>query len=120
MAPAAARVKEAMEGVSVSTLTVPLLSNGEMVQDAARVRSLLIERITQPVLFHVSLLNSQTILADRPTSYVELGAGSVLSGLASKFAESETLDVPAVALPTYDAVRHFLAACQAPPSARAE
>ncbi len=120
MAPAAARVLEAMEGMVVSSLTVPMLSNGEMVQDAARVRSLLIERITQPVFFHASLLSSRTILGTPPTSYIELGAGSVLTGLASKFAESEELDVRAVALPGFDAVRHFLAASQAPPAAKTE
>lgn len=86
MQPAADRMREALAGVEVGELRVPVVSNVEAApnQDAARVAELLVRQVTAPVRWEESV---QRLAQDGITRGLELGAGSVLRGLCKRIAK---------------------------------
>ncbi len=80
MAPAADVMAEALTGVQMSPLPLPLVANvtAQAVTDPAEIRSLLVEQVTGMVRWRECVLYMKEEGVD---TYVEIGAGKVLSGL---------------------------------------
>jgi [acyl-carrier-protein] S-malonyltransferase len=80
MKPAAAKLAEAIDEVTVHDPRCPIVSNveAEEIRTADAVRTALKRQLTQPVLWESSMRH---LLAQKPDYYVELGAGRVLCGL---------------------------------------
>jgi [acyl-carrier-protein] S-malonyltransferase len=85
MKPAAERLREALAGVTIAPLALPVMANVDARpnQDAGRVRELLVEQVTAPVRWEESV---QNLAAAGVTRGVEVGAGSVLRGLVKRIA----------------------------------
>lgn len=83
MKPAADRLAQALEGVTVGAMTAPVVSNVEAKAnaDAARVKPLLVEQVCAPVLWEQII---QNIVAAGVTNFVEIGPGKVLAGLVKR------------------------------------
>ena len=85
MAPAADVMAEALERTAVAPPVVPLIANisAAKVTDPAEIRDLLVKQVTGTVRWRESVLTCVDIGVD---SFVELGAGKVLSGLVRRIA----------------------------------
>lgn len=83
MKPAADGLREVLAGVPVRDAAVPVISNvtAEPVQDAETIRRLLAEQVVSPVLWEDSVRKMLDLGVD---TFVEIGPGSVLSGLIRK------------------------------------
>ncbi|HEY0994408.1 MAG TPA: ACP S-malonyltransferase [Gemmatimonadaceae bacterium] len=79
-------LQEALAGIEFTTPAFPVYSNvtGEGVREAGRAREVLLEQLTSPVRW---IDEVRAIAATHPDAlYVEMGPGSVLSGLVRKIA----------------------------------
>jgi [acyl-carrier-protein] S-malonyltransferase len=85
MAPAAARLGEALAAAPLRDPAFPVVANAtaEPVRDAATARRLLAAQLTSPVRW-VASLETLTALAGPGATLVEIGPGSVLTGLARR------------------------------------
>ena len=85
MAPAADAMAEALEGAAVAPPMVPLIANVSAAKatDPADIRSLLVRQVTGTVRWRECVLAAGTLGVD---SFIELGAGKVLSGLVRRIA----------------------------------
>jgi [acyl-carrier-protein] S-malonyltransferase len=85
MQPAALKLAGELAKVEFSRPGVPVVTNVEATpnQDAGRIRSLLIEQVTAPVRWEESV---QRLVQMGVTRAIEVGAGSVLSGLCKRIA----------------------------------
>ena len=85
MAPAADAMAEAMETTPPGVPVVPLIANVSAAKetDPARIREMLIRQVTATVRWRECV---QTMTALGVDSFVELGAGKVLSGLVRRIA----------------------------------
>jgi [acyl-carrier-protein] S-malonyltransferase len=83
MAPAAAKVKDALAGVTVRAPSAPVISNveAEPNADGARVADLLVRQVDSPVLWDRSIAK---MAAAGVTKALELGPGKVLAGLVKR------------------------------------
>lgn len=83
MAPAREGLRVALENLDFSDPSYPVYSNvtAAPVREGERARALLVEQLTSPVRWAESLRNMVQQGAER---FIELGAGSVLSGLAKR------------------------------------
>ena len=86
MKPAADRLAEALAGVKVGPLSVPVVANVDARPntDPERVSELLVRQVTSPVRWEESVLTLAELGVERA---VELGAGAVLSGLIRRTAK---------------------------------
>jgi [acyl-carrier-protein] S-malonyltransferase len=96
MKPAAERLAAALQGVPITTPSVPVLANvtAEPVQDPTRIRELLVAQVTAPVRWEESI---QAIAKLGVTRAYELGSGAVLKGLVKRIApaiETTTIGEP--------------------------
>jgi [acyl-carrier-protein] S-malonyltransferase len=96
MEPAQARMAEAMEAVAWSDPQVPLVANfsAELVTSGAGVREALVAQIASPVRW---LECVEALVGAGCTSYLELGPGRVLTGLARQIvadADAAAADSP--------------------------
>jgi [acyl-carrier-protein] S-malonyltransferase len=97
MQPAAQRLAATLEGIEVSSLRVPVVTNVEAEPngEAGRVRELLVKQVCAPVCWDGSV---QRMTGLGVGSFVEIGPGKVLSGLVKRIAkEAETRNVEDVA-----------------------
>jgi len=96
MKPAADRLAAAMEGLVITTPTVPVVANvtAEPTQDPAQIRRLLIQQVTAAVRWEESI---QAIAKLGVTRAYELGSGAVLKGLVKRIAP--TIDVTTIGEP---------------------
>ena len=80
MEPVQAQMAEEVETVAWRDPAVPLVANasGEVLQDASQIRTALIAQIASPVLWATCV---QTLRSAGCTTFLEVGAGRVLSGL---------------------------------------
>jgi len=87
MAPAAARLAEALAGITIRTPRVPVVANvtAAPTQDPIEIKALLVEQVTAPVRWEESI---RAIDASGVTRAYELGSGSVLRGLVKRIAET--------------------------------
>ncbi len=85
MAPAAEAMREALAEAVIATPTVPLIGNVSAARTTRpdTIRDNLVRQVTATVRWRASLIAAQAMGAD---SFVELGAGKVLSGLARRVA----------------------------------
>ena len=85
MAPAADAMAEALQATPPGAPIVPLIANvsAAKVMDPAEIRELLIRQVTATVRWRECV---QTMLAIGIDSFIELGAGKVLSGLIRRIA----------------------------------
>ena len=90
MAPAAREMEAALAEVEIRDPAVPVVANvvAEAVSDAARIRALLVEQITQSVRWRESVA---WMAAQGVSGFWEIGAGKALSGMIRRIAaEAET------------------------------
>jgi [acyl-carrier-protein] S-malonyltransferase len=80
MAPAADRLKQALDGTAVRETAFPVLSNGST-EPFVDIRKELAENLLKPVRWREILLALQAMGA---TDYVECGPGVVLRGLVKR------------------------------------
>jgi len=85
MAPAADAMAEALEATAPAPPVVPLIANvsAAKVTDPAQIRDLLVRQVTSTVRWRECV---DTMIALGVDSFVELGAGKVLSGLIRRIA----------------------------------
>ncbi len=86
MSPAAAVMAEALAGADVRAPVVPLYANvtAGPVTEPDEIRRLLVEQVTGTVRWRESVA---ALAADGADCFVEIGAGSVLTGLAKRIAK---------------------------------
>lgn len=86
MAPAADKMAEALEGVSMQAPSVPLVANvvAEAVSDPAEIKALLIKQVTGQVRWKTSV---EWMAAHGVTDFWEIGAGKALSGMIRRIAK---------------------------------
>ncbi|MCU0615558.1 MAG: ACP S-malonyltransferase [Gemmatimonadaceae bacterium] len=86
MAPAAGGLDAALEAAALRDPRVPVFANvdGSAITRAAAARPLLVQQLTAPV--HWTLVMRNLVAAFPTALYIELGTGSVLSGLARRIA----------------------------------
>ncbi|HJX31950.1 MAG TPA: ACP S-malonyltransferase, partial [Thermodesulfobacteriota bacterium] len=90
MEPAAKKLKDYLNDVTVTLLAYPVVTNVEAMpnQEAGLVKEILIKQVTRPVLWEDSVM----AMRERGvTTYVEIGPGKVLSGLVKKIDKTATL-----------------------------
>lgn len=87
MEPAAAKLAEVLKDVPLADASVPVIANvtAEPVQDAETIRRLLADQVVSPVLWEDSVRNMLDLSVDL---FVEIGSGSVLTGLIRKIDRS--------------------------------
>jgi [acyl-carrier-protein] S-malonyltransferase len=90
MQPAAERLAEALEGVQVHAMQIPVVANvtAEPNRDQTRVKELLIRQVTGSVRWEESVLAMVQLGVDNA---LEVGAGSVLRGLVKRIASDLTV-----------------------------
>lgn len=104
MAPAAARLEEALRAVHLKDPCVPLISNvtATTAETAEEIRRLLVDQITSMVRWRESVIR---MIEDGVHTFVEVGAGKVLSGLVRRVDKS----LSAVSLGTPAEIDAYLA-----------
>jgi len=93
MTPAGERLREVLESIEISDMSVPVVTNVEASanQDKSRVRELLVTQVSAPVRWDESVRH---MVSDGVTSFVEIGPGKVLSGLVKRIdKEVQTMNV---------------------------
>ena len=108
MQPAADAMAQALATISVKPPVVPLVANvlAQPIQDPAEIVRRLVEQVTGTVRWRESVA---AMAAAGVTTFYEVGAGKVLSGLVRRIAEGAT----GVAIGTPDDVAAFKRARQA-------
>lgn len=83
MAPAAAVMDDALDGVTINVPTVPLVANvlAEAVADPVQIRALLVDQVTGSVRWRESVAY---MAAQGVTEVFEIGAGKALSGMVKR------------------------------------
>lgn len=86
MAPAAEKMAEALENVTMNAPSVPLVANviAEAVTDPAEIRKLLVQQVTGQVRWKTSV---EWMVAGGVTEFWEIGAGKALSGMIRRIAK---------------------------------
>ena len=105
MQPAVAGLRDALASATLSAPRFPVVANATAlpVRDAATARELLAEQVVSPVRWVECM---QTCAADHPRArFLEVGPGSVLSGLLKRTVPGST----SITLGTADEVEKFLA-----------
>jgi [acyl-carrier-protein] S-malonyltransferase len=100
MTPAADRLREVLEPVTVSPLACPVITNVEARpnSDAGRVKDLLVSQVVSPVRWQESV---EALAGLGCRGAIEVGPGRVLSGLVRRI----TRDIRCVSADDFDAVR---------------
>ncbi len=104
MAPAAQAMSEALAQVAIARPCVPLIANvlAQPIEDPAEIRRRLVEQVTGTVRWRESM---EFMVADGVTTFVEIGAGKVLSGLARRIAP----DADTASIGTPEDIKSFMA-----------
>jgi [acyl-carrier-protein] S-malonyltransferase len=92
MAPAAEAMREALRGAAIAPPVVPLVANVEAapIREPEAIRDALVRQVTGTVRWRESIAR---MAADGVTSFVEVGAGKVLTGLVKRIAPGATSSV---------------------------
>ena len=107
MAPAADRLRAAVDHASLRDPAFPVIANAtaEAVTTAARARRLLVDQLTAPVRW-VDCVQHAAQIVGAGARFVEIGPGSVLAGLLKRIVP----DPSVISLGTADDVSRFLEA----------
>lgn len=83
MKPAAERLGEVLESLSMADASVPVVANvtANAVTEASSIRGLLVEQVYSPVLWEDSV---RYLIGQGVDTFVEIGSGTVLAGLIKK------------------------------------
>ncbi len=83
MKPAAEKLKAVLDEVAISNAEIPVIANvsADIMQEADDIKQKLIEQIYSPVLWEDSVRKMLELGVD---TFVEIGPGSVLTGLVRK------------------------------------
>ena len=83
MAPAAERLATVLEKITAAPFSIPIVTNveGTPNSDTDRVKKLLVEQLSSPVLWDASVIKMVDLGV---TLFVEIGPGKVLSGLVKR------------------------------------
>jgi len=83
MIPAGERLAESLASVTVSDLVAPVVSNAEAQpnSDKGRVKELLVQQVSAPVLWDASIREMVTLGV---SEFIEIGPGKVLAGLVKR------------------------------------
>ena len=83
-------LQEALENTPVRDASIPVYANvtAQPVRDAGDIRRLLLQQLTSPVRWEESMV---AMAADGATTFVEIGPGKVLQGLAKRTLPNITL-----------------------------
>lgn len=83
MQPAAEAMETALQAVNINTPSLPVIANvtAQAVQDASKIRPLLVEQVTARVRWRESV---EYMAKEGITSLLEIGVGKVLTGLAKR------------------------------------
>lgn len=83
MLPVGERLKEAMNGIEITDLNIPLVNNADagFLTSSGEIRSSLIRQVSEPVLWEKSIRN---IIEQGVSIFIEVGPGKVLSGLVKR------------------------------------
>jgi len=83
MKPAAEKLGETLEDVSMQEAAIPVVANvtARPVSGAADIHKLLVEQVYSPVLWEDSIA---WLIAEGVDTFVEIGSGTVLAGLIKK------------------------------------
>ena len=97
MAPASDRLTETLQRVAISQPKTPVISNvtAKPVGGAPEIRGLLVDQLTQPVLWEDSI---RYLMANGVRRFVEVGPGRVLTGLLGRIdshLDTRSIRVPA-------------------------
>ncbi|MEM9638491.1 MAG: ACP S-malonyltransferase, partial [Pseudomonadota bacterium] len=86
MAPAADKMAEALDTVTLQPPSVPLVANvtAEAVSDPAEIKALLVKQVTGQVRWKTSV---EWMAANGVTEFWEIGAGKALSGMIRRIAK---------------------------------
>lgn len=92
MAPAETALRTESEGKTFATATVPLISNvtSEAVTEPEVIKALLPRQVVSPVRWRQSLATMQALDAK---TFIEMGCGQVLTGLAKRTVEGQFLSL---------------------------
>lgn len=87
MSPAGERLAETLEGVRISPLQIPVVTNVEASpnMDNTRVKELLVRQVSAPVLWEASVLR---MIDNGVVRFIEVGPGKVLSGLIKRISKT--------------------------------
>jgi [acyl-carrier-protein] S-malonyltransferase len=87
MKPAAEQLAEALKRLSFKAPSVPVVANvtAQPVAEPNRIQKLLVEQVYSPVLWEDSVL---WLIAQGVDTFIEIGSGSVLTGLVKKIDKS--------------------------------
>ena len=90
MEPAAKKLEEYLQSVTINPLVYPVITNVEAQpnQATSRIREILVKQVTHPVLWEDSVLTMKEMGV---TTFVEIGPARVLSGLVKKIDKAATL-----------------------------
>lgn len=90
MEPAARRLAETLQEISINNFRCPVVGNVEALpyQETDRVKPLLVEQVCAAVRWDESVLKMKELGV---TNYIEIGPGKVLSGLAKRIAKGSTV-----------------------------
>ena len=109
MKPAADEMQKALAGITIAPPSLPLIANvtAAPVTDPEAIRRLLVEQVTGLVRWRESI---EYLLGQGTTQFVEIGAGSVLSGLVKRIAKEQGKEVLSLSLQKPDDIENFLKA----------
>src|SRR5690606_30133605 len=90
MRPAADRLGDVLKETEMKDAAIPVVANvtARPVTKAEEIRSLLVEQVVSPVLWEDSV---SWLIAEGVDTFVEVGSGSVLTGLVRKIDRSVTV-----------------------------
>lgn len=102
MKPAADKLAIDLQKVTIAEATIPVIANvtAQSVTDPEQIRTLLAEQVYSPVLWEDSI---RYLLEQEVTTFIEIGSGSVLTGLIKKIDRSVTV----VTLNSLEAIEAF-------------
>jgi [acyl-carrier-protein] S-malonyltransferase len=97
MKPAAERLSDVLDAITVSEMALPVIANATALPNAARedVRALLVTQVCAPVLWEQSVT---AMVGLGVTRFVEIGPGKVLCGLVKRISkETEQVNIEDIA-----------------------
>lgn len=85
--PAAVRLKEELDGITLGTMKIPVISNvhGDYIRDSEEVKDLLYHQVMSSVLWEKTI---RRMIEDGVRSFIEFGPGKTLSGFVKKIDRS--------------------------------
>ena len=103
MQPAAEKMEEVLEGVTINNPSVPIISNvkAASITEVSKIKECLIKQIVQKVRWRESILYCTQ---KKETHYIELGPGNILANLVKRINKSNI----AISINTSEHIKNFI------------